>query len=198
MKGWNRQMRWNDTKLEWVTPSPNLRTAEAALIYPATCYIEATNVSVGRGTDDPFLTIGAPFIDGNRLARGLAGDRIPGLEFSPTVFTPGSSKWKGVRCEGVKLRVADPAAFRPVEAGVRILWTLQRLYADSLKVQKRSFERLFGTGGVYEALFGSPVPLGEPEQAIREREIEKELRSSRGLTDEFASRSRNYWIYDGN
>jgi uncharacterized protein YbbC (DUF1343 family) len=195
MKGWNRQMRWNDTKLEWVPPSPNIRSPEAAIVYPATCYLEATNVSEGRGTEQPFLTIGAPFIDGKRLGRELTRERLGGVEFTPTVFTPVSSKWKGEKCEGVSIRLTDPEKFRPLKTGLRILWAFQRLYPDKFKVQKHSFERLFGAGGIYEKMFGTPVPLSESAQGAREAEIQKILGKLAGRTEKYASVSRNYWIY---
>ncbi|MEW6337449.1 MAG: exo-beta-N-acetylmuramidase NamZ domain-containing protein, partial [Acidobacteriota bacterium] len=60
MRGWRRGRTWRDTGRIWVPPSPNLRSADAALAYPGTCLIEATNVSEGRGTDTPFLLFGAP------------------------------------------------------------------------------------------------------------------------------------------
>src|SRR5262249_59623325 len=68
MEGWRRADRWAETGLAWHAPSPNLRSATAALLYPGVGLLETTNVSVGRGTDAPFERIGAPWIDGARLA----------------------------------------------------------------------------------------------------------------------------------
>ena len=69
MEGWRRSMPWRDTGRPWIAPSPNLRSAEAALAYPGTCLLEATNVSEGRGTESPFLLIGAPWMEPRRLLR---------------------------------------------------------------------------------------------------------------------------------
>ena len=107
MTGWTRRMTWPDTGRPWVNPSPNLRSAEAALAYPGTCLLEATNATEGRGTDAPFLLIGAPWVKPEALAREAA---TPGFALDPAEFTPAASpaapapKLLGVACRGV----ADP------------------------------------------------------------------------------------------
>ena len=78
-------MVWTDTGRPWVKPSPNLRSAEAALLYPGTCLLEATNLSEGRGTESPFLLFGAPWLRPRSLSEEIAA---PGLAFEPTEFTP--------------------------------------------------------------------------------------------------------------
>jgi uncharacterized protein YbbC (DUF1343 family) len=83
MKGWRRDMTWADTGRPWVSPSPNLRSAEAALAYPGVGLLEATNVSEGRGTESPFLYFGAPWLDPRKTAIAA-----PGFELSPATFTP--------------------------------------------------------------------------------------------------------------
>lgn len=60
MEGWKREMKWAETGLEWIAPSPNLPTAEHAYVYLGTCLFEGTSLSEGRGTESPFLTIGSP------------------------------------------------------------------------------------------------------------------------------------------
>ena len=47
-----------------IAPSPNLRDMLAIYLYPTTCYFEATPVSLGRGTDKPFLCYGHPNMKG--------------------------------------------------------------------------------------------------------------------------------------
>lgn len=69
MEGWKRSMYFDDTSLFWVPPSPNTPAIDTAVLYPGTCLIEGTNVSEGRGTAKPFEWIGAPFIDGQKLAK---------------------------------------------------------------------------------------------------------------------------------
>jgi uncharacterized protein YbbC (DUF1343 family) len=129
MSGWNRAMTWGDTGRPWVNPSPNLRSAEAAIAYPGTCLLEATNATEGRGTEAPFLLVGAPWVKAEEVAREAA---TPGFALEPTVFTPEASeaapepKHLGARCHGLRVRVVDPAAARPFALGLRLLIALRR------------------------------------------------------------------------
>ncbi|MGB5758135.1 MAG: DUF1343 domain-containing protein, partial [Acidimicrobiales bacterium] len=88
MSGWARDDLWADTGLAWVPPSPGLPTALTALVYPATVLFEATTLSFGRGTDHPFSQVGAPWLDGEDLARALNDRNLPGIRFRAVTFTP--------------------------------------------------------------------------------------------------------------
>ena len=103
--GWDRP---------FVLPSPNMPSYSTALVYPGGCLIEGTNLSEGRGTTRPFEIVGAPWIDGARLADDLHALALPGLRARPLTFQPGFQKHAGVVCGGVQVHVTDPAAFRPV------------------------------------------------------------------------------------
>jgi uncharacterized protein YbbC (DUF1343 family) len=128
MSGWRRAMTWPRTGRPWVAPSPNLRTAEAVLVYPGTALLEATNVSEGRGTPRPFLLFGAPWLDAAGLVRELSA---AGLRFRPEPFVPEASpvaptpKYAGSRCAGVRIDV-DGAVERPYAFGLGLLARLLR------------------------------------------------------------------------
>jgi len=124
MRGWRRGDHFDATGLPWVLPSPNMPTPDTALVYPGLCLVEGTNASEGRGTTRPFEVIGAPFLDGYRLAERLAADRLPGVRFRPLTFRPTFHKFAGQVCGGVQVHVADRAAFRPYRTGVAILRAL--------------------------------------------------------------------------
>jgi uncharacterized protein YbbC (DUF1343 family) len=111
MKGWRRGMAYEDTGLPWVLPSPNMPTVDTAFVYPGGCLIEGTNLSEGRGTTRPFELVGAPWLDGAALARDLDRERIPGVGFRATAFTPAFHKHAGVLCHGVQLHVSDRRRF---------------------------------------------------------------------------------------
>jgi uncharacterized protein YbbC (DUF1343 family) len=66
-EGWKREMWFDATELPWINPSPNMRSLNAAALYPGVGLHEAA-LSVGRGTERPFEIIGAPYIDDRRLA----------------------------------------------------------------------------------------------------------------------------------
>ena len=129
MRGWSREMTWVDTGRPWVNPSPNLRSADAAMAYPGTCLLEATNASEGRGTEAPFLLVGAPWMDPEKVAREAS---TPGFALEPTTFTPTASaaasepKLAGQRCRGLRVKVTDRAAARPWTLGLRLLVALRR------------------------------------------------------------------------
>ena len=116
MRGWSRDLWYDETGLEWINPSPNMRSLGAAALYPGVGLLETTNVSVGRGTDTPFEVLGAPWLDGGRLAQVLNARAIPGVRFSPLHFTPSASVFAGERCGGVRLDVVDREALRAVSA----------------------------------------------------------------------------------
>jgi len=134
LKGWRRDLWFDGTGLPWVNPSPNMRNLLQATLYPGIGAIEATNLSVGRGTDTPLEHIGAPWIDAVRLAAELNGRRIDGVRFYPESFTPAGSKFKGELCQGVFMVVTDRLALRPVRVGVEIAAALYRLYPGQFQV----------------------------------------------------------------
>jgi uncharacterized protein YbbC (DUF1343 family) len=119
--GWSRDAWWDETGLPWVLPSPNMPTLETATVYPGTCLVEGTNLSEGRGTTRPFELVGAPWLDGPRLAAQLARQDLPGVAFRPVRFRPVHQKHAGVECQGVQLHVGDRRVFCPVLTGVAVL-----------------------------------------------------------------------------
>ncbi len=118
MDGYDRAMRFGETGLPWVLPSPNMPTPDTAAVYPGGCLVEGTTLSEGRGTTRPFEIWGAPGLDGRALARAvpLAGAVVRPLSFRPTFH-----KHAGRDCGGVQVHVTDPRAFRPYEAYLRLL-----------------------------------------------------------------------------
>jgi uncharacterized protein YbbC (DUF1343 family) len=126
---------WYDaTNLTWVNPSPNMRSLTEATLYPGVGLMETTNVSVGRGTDTPFELVGAPWIDGQKLASYLNSRQINGVRFVPVVFTPQASVFKGEICKGVNIVITDRSAFRSVTSGIEIASALQHLFGSQWKV----------------------------------------------------------------
>ena len=111
MKGWKREMSFEDTGLPWVLPSPNMPTVDTAYVYPGGCLIEGTNLSEGRGTTRPFELVGAPWLDPDRLAQALEREALPGALFRPTSFTPAFQKHAGQLCRGVQVHVQDRGRF---------------------------------------------------------------------------------------
>ena len=159
MKNWDRSRWFDETGLPWINPSPNMRNLLQATLYPGVGAIEYSNVSVGRGTDTPFEQIGAPWIDGVRLAETLNGRAIAGVRFYPVRFTPVSSKYAKEECQGVFIVVTDRAALRPVRLGVELASALHRLYGAKYELEPS--ERLFGSRDVV-----TRIRAGEDPAAI--------------------------------
>jgi uncharacterized protein YbbC (DUF1343 family) len=143
MKNWQRDQWFDQTGLPWINPSPNMRNLLQAALYPGIGAIEGTNLSVGRGTDTPFEQVGAPWIDGPRLAGALNARRIPGVSFYPVRFTPKASKYANEECQGVFMIVTDRTTLRPVRLGVEIAAMLYTLYAG--KYDLDAADRLLGS-----------------------------------------------------
>jgi uncharacterized protein YbbC (DUF1343 family) len=129
MQGWMRREYFDHTGLTWTSPSPNLRSVEAVVLYPAVGLLESTNLSVGRGTETPFEVLGAPYVDGEALARNVKARGIPGLAVEEVTFTPKASPHLGKACHGLRLRVTDRSRFEPVRAAVTIALALSELHA---------------------------------------------------------------------
>ena len=140
MEGWRRGMFFDDTGLPWVPPSPAIPWPATALVYPGTCLVEGTNLSEGRGTALPFHLVGAPWVDGRRLAKALNRLDLFGVRFRPVLFQPAAHKWAQQRCGGVQLHVTDQRAFRPVTVGLHLLATVQALYPDKFAWRDKSEE----------------------------------------------------------
>jgi uncharacterized protein YbbC (DUF1343 family) len=149
-------MTWDQTGLMWVNPSPNMRNLTQAAIYPAIGMIEASNISVGRGTDQPFEYVGAPWIDGKKLAAALNAANLPGLRFVPMEFTPTSSKFEKKACQGCYVLVTDRTKIQPARTGLTIAWHLKHLFGDTFQID--GVARLLQNDTVLTALKSTDDP----------------------------------------
>jgi uncharacterized protein YbbC (DUF1343 family) len=134
MEGWQRGDWFDSTNVSWINPSPNMRDLNEAVLYPGVGMIEASNISVGRGTDTPFEVVGAPWINGKALASYLNEREISGVRFVPISFTPSSSVYANQQCAGISLIVTDRDALDSAELGLEIASALQKLYPAQYKV----------------------------------------------------------------
>jgi uncharacterized protein YbbC (DUF1343 family)/CubicO group peptidase (beta-lactamase class C family) len=147
MRGYRREAWFDQTGLDWVAPSPNLRRPPAALLYPGVAWVEGANVSVGRGTAQPFERLGAPWLDGTRLAEALRAQELPGLDVRPVEFVPVAAPFAGQTCSGVALRVTDRERFDAQRLGAALVRALWRAAPDQFRI-----ERTLGNVGSAAAL----------------------------------------------
>jgi len=128
MSGWQRDMHWPDTELPFIPPSPAIPDYLSALLYPAICLFEGTNISVGRGTDRPFQQIGAPWLGGEKLAKAVDPYLHPGIWLTPVYFEPEEGPYRGESCDGIRIDVDHPGDVRPVTLGLGLLTAIRRLW----------------------------------------------------------------------
>lgn len=174
VQGWNRDMLWSDMNLAWTPPSPNIPNFETALIYPGACLFEATHISEGRGTQKPFIQLGAPWANGEALAEKLNNEQLPGLSFEPAMFTPKSikgmstnPKLEGERLEGIRYHIADYHTVRPVAAGIHVLLAFYNSAPDSVKKNYFRVSRLNTLAGSQQ--FHDMIQQGLPAEKIIEK-----------------------------
>jgi uncharacterized protein YbbC (DUF1343 family)/CubicO group peptidase (beta-lactamase class C family) len=136
MQGWMRGDWFDSTGLEWINPSPNLRSLTEAILYPGVALVEGTNVSVGRGTDTPFELLGAPWVNGRELAQYLNAREISGVRFVSVTFTPFSSNFAGQLCHGVNLVLTGRDFLDVPELGVELASALAKLYPEQFHMEK--------------------------------------------------------------
>ena len=130
MAGWQRSFWFDNCGQTWIDPSPNIRDLRAAALYPGLGLFEGTNVSVGRGTPEPFHVIGAPWMDGARLAGALAKYELPGLTYEAADFTPDAARHphRGVLCHGVRFVIGDMQSVLPSVLALSLIVELRAMY----------------------------------------------------------------------
>jgi uncharacterized protein YbbC (DUF1343 family) len=181
MKNWERGDWFDSTDLAWVNPSPNMRSLNAATLYPGIAMLEASkNYSVGRGTDAPFEQIGADWIHGRELASFLNSRQIPGVRVYPTRFQPVSSNYAGKSIEGVRFIVTDRDSFDSTSFGLEIGSALEKLYPGKIDWMVDRF------------LVGDPAVIEAEKTGVDPRTTIEKMRPS---IEEFVSRRAKYLLY---
>lgn len=186
MRGWKRSMIWDDTGLGWTITSPHIPSVTQAYLYATTGMISATlqGVSDGVGSTMPFEVIGAEFIDASKLERTLQALNIPGVRFQAIYYKPFYGSFKDKPMQGVRLRLTDPKAYRPIRTSIAILTTLQAMYPDKLLFKE---ERPVGIHWG-NATLRKQIEIGMSADAI--------IESWREGNAEFAAARQRALIYD--
>ncbi|MDZ7264645.1 MAG: DUF1343 domain-containing protein [candidate division KSB1 bacterium] len=156
LEGWTRDMTYEDTGLMWVPTSPHVPHPETAYLVAAIgCIGELGTISEGVGTPSPFEFIGAPWMDGDKLAEELNARKLPGVYFRPTYFRPFYLRFIKEQCGGVQIHILDKTAFEPAAVQVHILTAIKKLFPeknifDTPRIS--SFDRAYGTDEVRKAV----------------------------------------------
>ena len=180
MENWSRSMWFDETNQTWINPSPNMRSLTEATLYPGIGLLETTNVSVGRGTDTPFEIVGAPYIDGRKLAMYLNERNLKGVRFVPVKFKPSASVFKDESLGGINIIITDRNAFESVKTGIEIAAALRKLHPNEWQVDK--YSKLLVNAEILEKLKAGNTP----------EEIEKIWRKQ---SDDFKKRRASFLLY---
>jgi uncharacterized protein YbbC (DUF1343 family) len=135
VEGWNRKAYFEETQIPWVNPSPNIKTMEGTIIYPGLGLIEFTNLSVGRGTEIPFEVVGAPWINGEKLAETLNAKKLAGVRFEATQFTSPVRQYANEQCNGIKICIENRETFETVLFGLTLMEVLKKDYGKQWETE---------------------------------------------------------------
>lgn len=183
MRGYTRDMWYDQTGMPWINPSPNIRTLDAAAIYPGTVFFEGTNLSEGRGTDAPFQLIGAPWlVDAADVVAELNILELRGVRFEAVTRTveKGQKHGGAGALPMIHVVVTDRDALQPVRVGVTMLEAIYRRHPDEF-AWTGSLERLAGT-----AELRSAVERGTTDALLAKWEAD---------AARFAERTKPYRLY---
>ena len=135
LEGWRRQLWSDQTDLPWIKPSPNLPTFAGVINYPGTVFFEGTNLSEGRGSDNPFEQTGAPWLRAQEVADSMNARQLPGVQFSAVDFAvlPTARKYAGQTIHGVRLTVTDREKYRPIATTMRLIEVIRRLHPSDFQ-----------------------------------------------------------------
>ncbi|MFK7969029.1 MAG: exo-beta-N-acetylmuramidase NamZ domain-containing protein [Bacteroidia bacterium] len=181
--GYKHAMRWEETGLSWVAPSPNLATLRAASLYPALCWFEPTPVSIGRGTDSAFTIIGAPWLTRRKAMEGESFD-LPWTTFTPRSL-PGKStypKFQDKDCGGYRITEVPPSSRRLFMLGIQLFKNAYSDYGKKPDFFKKNFERWPGNKNFKAAI-------------IAEKSAGDIYESWKPEVEAFKQKRKNYLLY---
>jgi uncharacterized protein YbbC (DUF1343 family) len=185
VKQWRREKMCHGT---WTYPSPNMPTCETAVVYPGSVMLEGTNLSEGRGTTRPFLFVGAPFIDNQKLVEDLNKLQLPGVAFIPVFFKPEFSKFKQDVCKGIQVQPDDWHSFRSFHVYYEIIRLVSSQYPEQFQWAQPPYEFEYKRLPI-DMINGSPfiremIEQNQPFDQIKP-EIDKQIQDFKECISDF-------------
>ncbi|MCM2268273.1 MAG: DUF1343 domain-containing protein [Elusimicrobiales bacterium] len=158
LEGWTRDLFFDATGVVWTNPSPNIRSVDAELLYPGVGCFEASNLSVGRGTEQPFLWFGAPWLKARKIAKKLNKAGLAGLKFSAKKLTPAKDVYEGKPCEGIAIEVTDRAAVRALDVLAHASYWLRKYNRKEFVLNPAEIRKMTGSGDLLNLLEAGASP----------------------------------------
>lgn len=190
-QNWETDRYFDECKLPWVLPSPNMPTLQTAIVYPGQCLLEGTNLSEGRGTTRPFEICGAPWIDAIGLSRRMNQLDLPGVKFRPVWFRPTFQKHAGIDCGGVQIHVLDAKRYAPVRTSLALLIQMRNESPEQFAWRSEIYEFVSDPIAI-DLLFGSSEERLAIEQGRTWEQIAEPWSAQEGA---FWDQSKEHWIY---
>lgn len=190
-QNWETDRYFDECKLPWVLPSPNMPTLQTAIVYPGQCLLEGTNLSEGRGTTRPFEICGAPWIDAIGLSQRMNQLDLPGVKFRPVWFRPTFQKHAGIDCGGVQIHVLDAKSYAPVRTSLALLIQMRNESPEKFAWRSEIYEFVSDPIAI-DLLFGSNKERLAIEQG---RTWEQIAESWTAQEEAFRDQSKEHWIY---
>ena len=160
MQGWNRDMYFYDTNLNWIPPSPNIPNIDSAILYSGLCLFEGTNISEGRGTKTPFEIIGSPWLNADKLIEEINFKNLKGLEVSKINFVPKSIKGKSLypkylneQCNGISITVLNRELINPIELTLNLMSIIKKIHPEEFNFIEGNFiDKLYGSNNLRNSI----------------------------------------------
>jgi len=160
MENWTRDLFFDQTGVVWTNPSPNIRNVKAEVLYPGLGCFEASNVSVGRGTDRPFLWFGAPWMKADKIAEKLSKAGLKGVKFSTLKLTPANDFYEGKACEGINIEITDKSAVRALDIFTHAAYLLKKYNGADFNLKPVEIRKMTGSADLYTMLEAGAKPAG--------------------------------------
>ncbi len=197
LQGWQRSLYMDETDVPWVLPSPSLPHATANLLYAGMCVFEGVaTINEGRGTTKPFELIGAPWMDGKKVAELAQQKGLPGVRYAATCYKPTASKHKDQVCGGVQLHILDRQAFQPVRAALNLLDAVRAVHPQEILWRDCSAGHdLPDRGGMTFDRYTDKL-LGDKRYTTGELNGEQLLAAHAEALGEYEQRKKKYELYE--
>ncbi len=183
MKNWNRSVWYDQTGITWHNPSPNIRSMDALIAYHFLGAIEFMGVSVGRGTDMPFLLLGAPSFEGKSLSKALQAMNIVGMRFTDTTFVPRESKFEKKTCYGVRVHITSRSVIQPQKTFIALTKVMNAMFPEEQRTKEWN---------AAARSIGSRAYIKKVIEGVSIKELETFLAES---SSHFMTTSQKYKIY---
>jgi uncharacterized protein YbbC (DUF1343 family) len=173
MTGYSRKYYFDDVYEWFIPPSLNLPDLDAVITYSGLCLLEATDLSLGRGTPYPFHFFGKPGFPDLTFNH-------EGVKLRRTRYRPNIDPFRDQPVDGYFLHIMDRSKYDPFRLAISLL--LELFQRETVKIVRSKLARLYGSDELYRHLESGATT----KQIMESWETEQE---------EFGKLSREFHIY---